>query len=165
MSSRGSLLAKGLGARNLGLDTITVFSLWGLAEPVIPIGFGPFRSNLPPEISRDEPAQAGEKVGAPQGSGIADSRRRSVVIKGADTKEGGVLAEDGQCCGKVLIEIRSDLEIVLQDDDGIVGILSEESLERPIIVLRDVPVGRRPDVGRRKGSIDMLKDCQVRRIL
>ena len=104
-------LAKGLGSRDLRADAGPPLPLGRLPHPVVPVGAGPLRPQLRPQLFSDHPAQPGEEVRAvkPLRGRLVDQSLLAVVIPGAHTPEGGVRLEQGERGAEIFEEVRRHL--------------------------------------------------------
>ena len=87
-----AFLAEGGRPRDFGTDARPALALGGLSHPIIPIPFGPFRTQFLPQAPGHDPPQPPEKVGPVQLGGVLGKALEAVVIPGSHGPQRGVFA-------------------------------------------------------------------------
>ena len=109
---------------------VPALTLSGVAKPVVPepnfslasinrlrlkaghARGGPLALDLVPELAREHPPKAREKVGAVEGRVVAGELLAPIIVPRRHAKERRVRAQKWQRCSKVVKEIRCNVQII-----------------------------------------------------
>ena len=104
-----------------GPDDVPVPPLLGLAQPVVPVGVGPLRSQFLPDSSREHPAEPPEKVAPLDARYIlrdVNMPPLPVVVPGRRRQNTRVGVHDRRDGREEAEEVRRYFQILLEDDDS-----------------------------------------------
>lgn len=103
-------------------------------DVLIPIRGRPAGADLVPERPQEHPAKAREEVGPENGAGVRGDLGLAVVVPGGHAEEAGVGPQERQRGREVVVEVRRHLEVILEDDELLVGVHLEHLVQCPVVV-------------------------------